>query len=516
MVDGTGAPPFRADLGVRDGRIVAIERLGEAAAERVIDVSGHVVAPGFIDIHGHTDLGIFVDNRADSKIRQGVTTEVVGQDGSSVLPESEEMRSDRRQNYEERYGVEIEFADWDEFFGLLAERGHLVNFVTMVGSGSVREAVVGRDDRQPSADELDRMVGVAEQALTAGAAGISSGLEYTPNAYAWPGELVTLCGPFAGAGLPYASHMRNEADRVEEALDEALNISDRAGLPLQVSHLKAQGQRNWPRAERLIATIEREAMERSIHFDRYPYTAYSTGLDSLFPAWAKDGGDDAFLARLQDPRETPRIRAAVEEKIAMMGDWDAIQIASVAGEAPPEAAGRRLGSFSEERGVHPYDQTVDLLIASTNRISTVGHGMSEENTRDFVVHRLGAICSDASARRSKGPLSEGTPHPRAYGTFPRVLAKYVREQAVLTVEEAVRKMTSLPAGILRLADRGEVAAGKVADLVVFDPAEVSDTATFETPHRYPVGIPWVVVNGELAVEGGDPTGALAGRHIVPD
>lgn len=515
IVDGTGAPPFEADIGIREGRIVALERLAGAAATRTIDVHGLVVAPGFIDIHGHTDLGIFVDNHADSKIRQGVTTEVVGQDGSSVMPVDDRIRAARRDHYRERYGVELDLGDWNDLFAALGTRGSLANFVTMVGSGTIREVVVGEGDRPPSTDELRAMVTLVERALAAGAAGISSGLEYVPNAFASTDELAALTRPAAAAALPYATHMRNEDDRVEEALAEAIAVAEAADGPLQVSHLKAQGQRNWPRAERLLATLEHVALERAARFDRYPYTAYSTGLSSLFPAWAKDGGTDAFLARLADPAEESRLRAAAEEKIAMLGDWDAIQIVDVGGDGPQDAIGRRLGRYSAERGEDPYDVTVAILTASRNGSSIVGHGMSEANTTRFLVHPLGAICSDAGARRATGPLSEGSPHPRAYGSFPRVLGKYVREERAMPLEEAVRKMTSLPAGILHLGDRGTVAVGKAADLVVFDPATVADTATFEAPHSYPVGIPHVIVGGEVVVEGGEPTGALPGRVLTP-
>ncbi|HET7693549.1 MAG TPA: amidohydrolase family protein, partial [Gemmatimonadota bacterium] len=284
VIDGTGAAAFAADVGIRDGRIVAVEALTGATARETLDVRGLVVAPGFIDIHAHTDLGIFADNLADSKIRQGVTTEVVGQDGSSVMPVTEGMRTGRRESYRERYGVEVDAGDWAELFAALGARGHLTNFVTMVGSGTVREVVVGESDRPPTPDELRAMVALVEEALAAGAAGVSSGLEYVPNAFASPEELAALAAPAASAGLPYATHMRNEADTVEEALAEALEVAERAGTPLQVSHLKAQGQRNWPKAERLLATIERAAAERPVRFDRYPYTAYSTGLSSLFPA----------------------------------------------------------------------------------------------------------------------------------------------------------------------------------------------------------------------------------------
>jgi N-acyl-D-amino-acid deacylase len=512
VIDGTGRPAFRADVGVRDGRIVEVGSLEGAEAALVLDAAGLTVAPGFVDIHGHTDLGIFVDNRADSKVRQGVTTEVVGQDGSSVLPISERMREERRRDYRERHDVEVDFATWDELFKALHTRGMLTNWVTMIGSGTVREVVIGNDDRPPAETELATMIALVEEARAAGAVGISSGLEYTPNAFAATDELVALALPFAADGLPYATHLRNEADQVQEAIAEAIAIAREAGTPLELSHIKAQGKRNWGESAEILTTIERAANDGAVGFDVYPYTAYSTGLSSLFPAWAREGGTDAFLERIQGPGAT-EVRSAVDEKIEMMGDWDTIQIATVAGEAPEDAAGQRLGSYAARLGREPYAVTVELLALSRNRVQIVGHGMGEEDVKRFVAHPLGAFCSDAGARRTTGPFSEGVPHPRAYGAFPRLLGKYVREEKALSLEEAVRKASALPAEILHLADRGTIEPGKAADLVVFDPAIVADTATFEAPHSYPVGLPHVIVNGEIVVKDGEPTEALPGRAL---
>jgi N-acyl-D-amino-acid deacylase len=385
----------------------------------------------------------------------------------------------------------------------------LTNWVSMIGSGTVREVVIGYVDRPATEAELARMVALVEEARAGGAAGISSGLEYTPNAFADDPELVALARPFAEPALPYSTHLRNEADQIQEAIAEAIEVAERAGTPLHVSHIKAQGRRNWGESVEILATIERAA----VRFDAYPYTAYSTGLASLFPASVREGGTGAFLGRLADPAESTRIRQTVDEKIEMMGDWDTIQIATVSGDAPKDAAGRRLGSYAEEIGRDPYDVTVELLTKSRNQVQIVGHGMSEDDVKRFVAHPLGAYCSDASARSTTGPFSEGVPHPRAYGAFPRILGKYVREERALTLEEAARKASALPAEILHLADRGTIERGKAADLVVFDPATVADTATFEAPHSYPVGLPHVIVNGILAVRDGEPTGVLAGRVL---
>ena len=509
VVDGTGRPRFRADVGVRDGRVTVIGVLNKGAAAKTINAKGLVVAPGFVDIHGHTDLTIFLQKMADSKVRQGITTELVGVDGSSVLPVNDSVRAERRREYRQRYGVEIDFATWDDLFGALERRGLLTNWATMVGSGTLRQSVVGDADRPATEDELARMVALVEEARAAGVLGISSGLEYTPNAFSSTDELIALSRPFAPDALPYATHLRNEADQLQGAIAEAIDIARGAGTPLQLSHLKAQGRANWGESEEVLATIEAAARDHPVRFDVYPYTAYSTGLSSLFPAWAREGGAGAFLRRLTDPE----VRAAVDEKIAMMGDWDSIQIATVGTGPRGDVVGRRLGAYAEERGKDPYDVTVELLRSSRNQVTIVGHGMSEEDVARFIAHPLGAFCSDATARRAKA--AAGIPHPRAYGAFPRVFGRYVRESGVVTLEEAVRKASALPAQILGLAGRGTIVPGGHADLVVLDPESVADTATFEAPHSYPVGIPHVVVNGILAVENGEPTGAHAGRVQRP-
>ncbi len=512
VIDGTGHPRFPADVGVREGKIVAVGPMGDAVdAVTVLDVPGHVVAPGFVDIHSHTDLGVFLDPHADSKVRQGITTEVAGVDGSSILPANRFMREERRREYRERYRVHLDFDTWDELFEALERKGLLTNWVTMVGSGTLRQAVIGDADRPATDAELARMVALVEEAAAAGAAGLSSGLEYTPNVFSTADELAALARPFALSALPYATHLRNEADQVVEAIDEAIAIAREGGVPLQISHIKAQGRANWGESAEILARIEAAAAESPIRFDVYPYTAYSTGLSSLFPAWAREGGTGAFLSRLGDPE----VRAAVNEKIAMMGDWDTIQIATVADGPRTDTVGQRLGAYAAEHGRDPYEVTLELVRTSRNRVTIVGHGMSEEDVARFLAHPLAVFCSDASARRVRGALSSGVPHPRAYGSFPRILGKYAREEGVLSLEEAVRKASALTAEILGLTDRGTIVPGKAADLVVFDPATVADTATFETPHSYPVGIPHVVVGGELAVRDGQPTGTLPGRALRP-
>lgn len=503
VYDGTGAPPIDADIAVDGDRISGIgPGLSEAGSE-VIDIRGMAVAPGFIDIHSHTDRELLVNPRAESKIRQGVTTEIVGQDGSSLGP----WRSSRE-------GLTPEdIEDIAGFYQRLERDGTAVNLASMIGAGTVRGLIIGEDDRPASAEELARMVALVEEAIQHGACGLSSGLEYVPSGFADLDELVALAEPLRGTGLPYASHMRNEDDQLMAAIEEALAVGRRAGVPVHISHLKAQGQRNWWKAEPVLHTLERAAEVGDVTFDRYPYVAYSTGLTSLFPLWSRDGGTEAFLARLDDAGLQKSIETAVRGKVAELGSWDAVQMTSADGDGLDWIKGRKIGSLAREVGKDPYVLLLEIVRQGRARIGMVGFGMSEENTAMILAHTLGMICSDGSARATYGPLSEGSPHPRSYGSFPRVLGHYCRDQRLMPLEVGVHKMTGMPAQRLRLDHRGQVAVGGFADLVVFDPATVADRATFTDPHQYPVGIDMVLVNGEVVIREGDHTGSLPGRPL---
>lgn len=509
LFDGTGAPGRIADVAVSAGRVVAIGRVTETGTVE-LDLRGLALAPGFIDIHSHADLSLLVEPRAESRVRQGVTLEVVGQDGTSILwSESEARRRD--ESYRERYGVELGFSDLGGFFARLERTPPAVNVASMVGHGSVRAWVVGGADRPATASEIARMRALVRGALAQGAVGLSSGLEYTPGAFASRAELVELAGELVGTGYPYASHLRNEDDELLAALEECLQVGRRAGVPVQVSHLKAQGRRNYWKAEVALATVEAARLDGlDVHFDRYPYLAYATGLSNLFPAWARAGG--GLVERLGDPAAAPALKDAARDKVALLGDWDAVQVTST-GEATAWARGQKLGELAAERGVDPYRLAVELLVANRGSVGMIGYGMSEENTARFLAHPLGLVCSDGGAYAPYGPLSDLAPHPRAYGSFPRLLGRYVRDSRVLSLESAIHKVTGMPARKLGLTDRGRVALGAHADLVAFDPATVADRATFDRPHRYPVGIPHVVVNGRLTIRDGEQTGQLAGRPL---
>ncbi|MGH7483616.1 MAG: N-acyl-D-amino-acid deacylase family protein, partial [Longimicrobiales bacterium] len=516
VYDGTGAAGHAADVAVGEGRILEIGASPGAAGAEVVDLGGLALAPGFVDIHSHTDLSLLVDARAESKIRQGCTTEVSGQDGGSIGPWSDAAFEDVRASYRERYGVEIDFRDPGGFLDRIGRERVAVNVATMVGAGTVRAAVVGADDRPATDAELARMVALVREALGRGACGLSSGLEYTPGGFATLAELAALAGPLRGTGLPYASHMRNEDDHLLAAIEEALNVGRAAGVPVQISHLKTQGERNWWKVGPVLELLEAARADGlDVLYDRYPYIAYSTGLSNLFPLWTRDGGTDAFTARLQDPALRGRIEAAVREKIEQLGSWDSVQITGTAADELAWARGQRLGELARAREVDPYELLLSLMLTDRGRTGMVGFGMSEQNTARFLAHPLGMVCSDSGARALDGPLSGGSPHPRTYGTFPRVLGHYVRERGVMPLETAVHKMTWLPASRVGLLDRGRIAPGAAADLVAFDPAEVDDRATFENPHQYPVGIQHVLVAGEFVLRDGRRTGALPGRPLRP-
>jgi N-acyl-D-amino-acid deacylase len=492
VYDGTGAAPVVTDLLIRGDRIDRIGRnLTDAGAE-IIDVRNLAIAPGFIDIHSHTNL--VSQPRAESKVRQGVTTEIVGQDGSSSVS-----------------GEGADFTSPGGYLRQLEQREIAVNIASMVGTGTLRGRVVGNADRPATAAELDTMKRHVRQAVLDGACGLSSGLEYTPGGFADAVELAALAGELRGTGLPYASHMRNEDDRLFAAIEEALFVGRVAGVPVHISHLKAQGQRNWWKADVAFEMIERARAEGiDVHFDRYPYVAYATNLSNLFPIRARDGGNAAFLARLRDPAEQPHIETYVRDKVAQLGSWDAVMVTSADAEIA-WARGRRLGQLAAERGAEPYALLREIMFAGGGGM--VGFGMSEENTAKILAHPLGMICSDAGASSIE---RGGSVHPRAYGSFPRVLGHYVREQRVMPLETAIHKMSGMPAAKLRLPGRGRIAPGAFADVVAFDPDTVADRATFEQPHAYPTGIAHVLVNGAFVVRAGDHTGTLPGRVLRPD
>jgi len=497
VYDGSGEAGRVADIAISSGRIVEIAPRIVGAGEKEIDARGLAVAPGFVDIHSHADSSLLEDPRAESVVRQGVTTIVAGADGSSRFVG----------------GGTRGFAAWA---APLNAAGIGVNVASMIGLGTLRGEIIGNTDRAASSAELARMTQLVEQALAEGACGASTGLEYTPGAFASTAELVALCTPLASRRLPYATHMRNEDDRLLESIDESIAVAKGAGCPLQISHLKMQGTRNWPKIESAIARImTARAAGVDVQFDVYPYEAYSTGLSNLFPVWSRDGTTAAFLGRLRAPATAARIRIETLAKVELIGGWDNVQISRVGAAIDRDAEGKRLGVYAGARQLDPYQATLGLLERNGGDVGMLGFAMSEANIDRLLAHEVGMVCSDGGGFAVDGPTRRGSPHPRGAGTFPRVLGRYVRDRQALSLASAIRKMTALPAARVRLADRGRLMVGLAADAVVFDPATVVDTATFANPFQYPIGIRAVVVNGGIALQDGQRPGRGSGRVLRP-
>jgi N-acyl-D-amino-acid deacylase len=511
VVDGLGGAARELDVVITGGRIVSLTRSSSDRGTTEIDARGRAVAPGFIDIHSHGDGSLWQDPRAESLIRQGVTTIIVGQDGSSSAPRDAAPARGRGASSDDDGRPFVRFTN---LWASLTRLQPSVNVASMVGLGTIRGIVVGNDNRPATADEMAKMRALVAQALADGACGISTGLEYTPGAFAPREELIDLCKPLAQLGLPYATHMRNEDDRLLEAIDEAIAVARGAGCPLQISHLKTQGPRNW---SKLDDAFGRVAAARKAgcdaQFDRYPYEAYQTGLTNLFPVTSRDGGTDRFLGRLVTPGTMEKIKAETLAKVELIGGWDNVMIANVSNADDRPAEGKRLGSYARDKGIDPYDMTVALLQRSHGSVGMVGFAMSEQNIDRILAHPQGMVCSDGGAFAIDGPSRRGHPHPRGLGTFPRVLGRYVRERKALTLEQAIRKMSSLPASRVHLRDRGKLAPRMAADVVVFDPATVADKATYEEPFQYPVGIDAVIVNGAVALRDGQRDEKHTGKPL---
>ncbi len=514
ILDGTDRPGLPGDLGLTGDRIVAVGEIAASQGRRLIDASGLHVAPGFIDIHTHSDHSILAYPTADSRVRQGVTTELTGNCGSSAAPVAGGSANEGRESRGE-YGVTIDWTDVASYFARMERTGMSVNQALLLGQGTLRQNTIGRVNRPLGAHEMRSVLGSLEAGLDQGAFGLSTGLEYVPGAYTPAEEIVELARAVARRGGLYASHIRDEESRLVEAVQEAIEVGRRSGVRVQVSHLKAAGQANWPKQAATLDLIDSARREGvGVLADAYPYTAYSTGLDTLVPAWAREGGARRLVGRLADPGDRPRIRAEVSATVAGdVGDWDRIVIAQVRSEKNRWAVGRDLARIAAEWKLEPADALLRLLAEEEADVTYVGHAMSPENVERVLQSPLVMVGSDGRSIAPTGTVAASRPHPRSYGTYPRVLAHYCRERKLFDLPTAVQKMTSLPADQIGLADRGRIARGKRADLVAFDAAAVKDEATFEEPHRYPVGIPYVLVNGAVVVDGGAHTGARPGRVL---
>ncbi len=519
LVDGTGSPWVRGDVGIRGGRIAAVGRLAGATAARRIDARGRVVAPGFVDMLGQSELTILVEPRLPSKIYQGITTEVTGE-GGSAAPLNDAILAADRIGYE-HLGLTPDWRTFGEYFARLERQGIGINLASYVGATQVRRMVLGDADRAPSPAELDRMRALVAQAMEDGARGLSTSLQYAPAPYAKTDELVALAAESAKRGGLYATHMRSEGDAIVPAIDEALTIARRARTAVEIWHLKAAGKKNWGRMPEIVAKIEaarREGLD--VGADTYAYPAWFNTFSAFIPPWAHDGGDEKLIERLRDPATRARIRHDMEHPD---GTWDdewaeipgpeAILVSVVQSPELRPLQGKTLAEVARLWKKDPIDALCDLLIADRAFTEVAVFGMAEPDVALALEQPWVSIDNDSQGTSPEGILGREHPHPRAYGTFPRILRKYVREEGKLRLEEAIRKFSALPASRLGLADRGVLKAGMWADVVVFDPATVRDVATFESPNQLSQGMDYVLVNGVPVIDDGKMTGALPGRVL---
>ena len=513
VVDGTGGPGRAADVAVRAGRITAVGDLADVRAPQVLDVSGLVVAPGFIDAHGHSDIAVLSSPGVPSKIHQGVTTEVMGNCGLGVAPVGPGTGPAAVRSLLSIVDVDPGVAwTWRSMSGYLdtvEARGPAMNVAALAGHLAIRASCVGFDDRPATPAELDAMVRLADQALADGAAGLSTGLMYPPNAYARTGELEALGRVVARHRALFTFHLRDYGDRLLEAVTEALTVAERCGCRVQLSHLTVVGRRNWGTPARALEAVSAAAQRGvDVGLDIYPYLAGSTNLTQLLPRWALAGGTDPMLGRLADPPTRRRIRDEIERH--RLQEWTDILLAS--GDFPDDAypAGETVAGLAAACGRSPADLLLDLVTASGGTAVIVAFGRSEDDLRAVLTHPLAMIGSDGLGLDPAGPSGAGQPHPRSYGCYPRLLGIYVREQGLLTLEAAVHKSTLQVARRFAIPDRGLVARGSVADLVVFDPARIADRATYENPHQFAAGVTAVIVGGQMVLRDGQPTGATPG------
>ncbi len=519
IVDGSGNPWYFGSVAVRGDRIVAVGRLGELPARRVLDAHGWVVAPGFIDLHTHSDYTLLVDGNAESKIRQGVTTEILGESASAgpVLGPALEPRQRELQTM----GLKLDWRTLGEYFQRLERQGIAVNVASYVASGQLWMDVLGNHNRRPTPAEMQQMEQLAEQAMREGALGLSSGLIYPPDRYFTTDELIRLARVAARYGGIYTAHIRGEGNTVMQAVDEAVEIGRQAGLPVHILHLKVAGQANWGRMPEVVRRIEQARAEGvDVTADVYPYIAAQTDLHMCLPPRLLEGTREELLARLRDPSVRAELRRElapgspgwVGSQVQEAGGWHGVMVGSVHNEADRPYQGLRMDEVARKLGEDPVDALCDLLLREGGSAGAIYFLMDEADLRTALVQPWVGIGSDGSAVNPEMPFA-GFPHPRFYGTFPRVLARYVREQGVLTLPDAIRKMTSLPAQIVGLSDRGLLRPGMAADIVVFDPQRIADRATFDNPRQYAVGIEYVVVNGQVVLEQGRHTGTRPGRVL---
>ena len=519
IVDGSGRAGYVADVAVKDDRIVQIGSLSQATAARVIDAQGLVVAPGFIDMLGQSETYLLIDPRAMSKVMMGVTTEITGE-GESIAPINERQIKEQ-EDFLRRFNLSIDWRTLDQYFNRLRKQGSGVNLATFVGATQVREYVIGYDDRDPTPPELEQMKKLVADAMRDGALGLSSSLQYVPARFAETPELIELAKVARQYGGIYATHQRSEANTIDASLDEVFEINRQAQIPVEIWHLKTAYKNNWGRMAHVLNRIKQARSHgKDITADIYPYIAGSTSLAASLPPWALEGGTEKMIARLRDPNTRQRLKKEISEPQTAWeniylgsGGPEGVLIGAVVNRELEPLQGKRVSEIATQQKKDPLDALFDLLLADNGQTSAIYFMMSEDDMRAAMQAPFVSFCTDSGSRATDGPLAGSKSHPRGWGTYPRILGRYVRDEKLLPLETAIHKMTGAPAARVRLRDRGLIHEGMFADIVMFDPKRVMDRATFEMPNQYPTGIEYVLVNGQISVDKGQRTPALAGRVL---
>jgi N-acyl-D-amino-acid deacylase len=520
VYDGSGGEAQRVDLGIKSDRIAGIGDFKNAKATTMIDATGLAVAPGFINMLSWSTESLIQDGRSESEIRQGVTTEIMGE-GESMGPVNDRVRAFMLKNQAD-IKYEIKWNTLAEYLQYLEKRGISCNVASFVGATTIRANVIGFDDRAPTPQELDQMRELVRKEMEAGALGVGTSLIYPPAFYAKTEELIELCKVAAKYKGKYISHMRSEGNQLFEAFDELLRIAREADIPAEVYHIKAAGQKNWPKVDELLARIEKAQQEGlKIRANMYTYTAAGTGLDACFPPWTEDGGYEALFKRLRDPATREKIKAEVkidsdkwENLYLAAGSPEKILLVGFKSEKLKPLTGKTLAEVAKMRGKDPIDTAMDLVAEDESRIGTVYYLMSEENIKKELLKPWISFGSDEASQAPEPPFTKSNPHPRAYGNFARVLGKYCRDENVITLPEAIRRLSAQPAANLELDHRGMLKEGMFADVVVFDPKTITDHATFDKPHQYATGMKHVFVNGVQVIKDGEHTNAKPGRALA--